>query len=1364
MTKRISAALALLLLAALTLTLCPPAFAEAAEDVEVIRIRTAEDLMELAEECSLDTWSDGKKVVLENDLSLSGVSFNSIPIFNGEFDGGGHTIYDLDLNSAQSPCGFFLETGKDADVHDLNLSGTVATVGDDSVVGGVVGLNRGLLSHCSFSGEVSALRTVGGIAGKNDADGVITACTASGSVRGLSGTGGIVGENAGAIIGSENQAFVNTESVDPTLRLDTIDTSSVLNFIRSLRTDNAGITTDTGGIAGASTGFIEHCTNTGTVGYLHLGYNVGGIAGRSSGYVKGCSNRGDIYGRRDVGGVVGQAEPLTEIIEAANMLSGISYRLYALNQALDDASVDAHTASYELSERFDRLAYYLQPVGDAVAALDVNDPETAFYLENIIADCVYNMTNEVAAIGQDVDGNATILLEDITEIKDNLTALSGTALQTIDKLVNEDDTGDVLVDGSSDTDDESYVYGKTVSCDNSGSVNGDNNVGGIVGCLSIESETDPEDDLSALTGNRLSKNSMNVYAVIIGCVNRGTVEAKHECAGGIAGKMDLGTAAHCAAYGSVSVEDGDYAGGICGLLYGTVKSSCAKCSLSGKRYVGGVVGNGFTAADIRKEDRSSLVSGCYTLVEIRDTPQFAGAVSGGGAGNYEDNFFVPADYAGLDRLSIHGKAEPISFEDYLAVENLPTECKTFTLRFVVDGTLIKEIPFRYGASFNRSVFPTVSRRDGAYAVWDRSELTDLRFDTTVTAEYRMDETVLRSKEERDDGRAVIYVDGQFQQGDRLTFTTIPVESEEIRNFSGTWQDTVREQLNSIFREREPDYSIPVSVKEHVLVTFPDDGLPQHSVRYLTPDGQTENYRVYLMSEDGWQRIRPDTFGSYYFIEVPGTQAELELVETIQSWWIVAYIAAALVILVLLIIVMVKLRKFLRSRTKKEHAPRNTRPVKRWLHAHRKAVLITVPVLLIAAAAIIVPLRFSSLGSALSAYRVLKEFSRQEADVHTQIRIRAENRDVELTTLVHRVNYNGHIIRCTEQYGVPLYISDGMVCMENGRVFRLAEGTLSQGKVLDLALKVFMHEEIEKTTEDGVTRYDAVIGDETADSILQMFLSASGGELLRAENMTVSLSAEGGSLRNLSFTGSGSAASGTAFSFDVLLTPQTMTERPAIPQAVLDAITNGGGENDQVLSEDLLLLLAAWVKNESAETVSADISVDAICASLSLTPRYRYSRQEVNGTDISCIQSALFKLYFTDSAACTSTGLSLSTAQERVVDTAQLIPLAKELCLNGRFSVASGGERSVYTITLSGDDASDIVSRLLPELDRLDLSFNDCSLRITLADGALDRIELDCGGTVRVVSRDIDSSVLVTVRFNDNAVEAVPSVVQKVLLK
>ena len=52
MNKRVSVCVLLLLLAALILSLCPAALAEEAEP---IRIRTTEDLLMLARECSLDT-------------------------------------------------------------------------------------------------------------------------------------------------------------------------------------------------------------------------------------------------------------------------------------------------------------------------------------------------------------------------------------------------------------------------------------------------------------------------------------------------------------------------------------------------------------------------------------------------------------------------------------------------------------------------------------------------------------------------------------------------------------------------------------------------------------------------------------------------------------------------------------------------------------------------------------------------------------------------------------------------------------------------------------------------------------------------------------------------------------------------------------------------------------------------------------------------------------------------------------------------------------------------------------------------------------------------------------------------------------
>lgn len=84
---------ALLLAAALLLSLCPSVFAEASEAEaetetqtaaetetdEIIRIETADDLLALSKSCTLDTWSVGKTVALEAGISLDGTAFSPHP-------------------------------------------------------------------------------------------------------------------------------------------------------------------------------------------------------------------------------------------------------------------------------------------------------------------------------------------------------------------------------------------------------------------------------------------------------------------------------------------------------------------------------------------------------------------------------------------------------------------------------------------------------------------------------------------------------------------------------------------------------------------------------------------------------------------------------------------------------------------------------------------------------------------------------------------------------------------------------------------------------------------------------------------------------------------------------------------------------------------------------------------------------------------------------------------------------------------------------------------------------------------------------------------------------------------------------------
>ncbi|MFR3289062.1 MAG: GLUG motif-containing protein [Lachnospiraceae bacterium] len=137
------------------------------------------------------------------------------------------------------------------------------------------------------------LTSTGGLVGANEESGSIENCRVSGSVTGQHYTGGIAGQNLGSIVRCVSSASVNTTSQEFAADVSNLSLTE-LDSTTELINDY----TDTGGIAGFSSGVVSACMNTGAVGYEHMGYNIGGIVGRQSGYVESCTNSGSILGRK----------------------------------------------------------------------------------------------------------------------------------------------------------------------------------------------------------------------------------------------------------------------------------------------------------------------------------------------------------------------------------------------------------------------------------------------------------------------------------------------------------------------------------------------------------------------------------------------------------------------------------------------------------------------------------------------------------------------------------------------------------------------------------------------------------------------------------------------------------------------------------------------------------------------------------------------------------------------------------------------------------------------------------------------------------------------------------------------------------
>lgn len=400
-----------------------PSRIQAGADQETISIQSVQDLEKMASDCSLDTWSQGKTFVLEEDLNLEGEDFSPIPTFGGTFEGNGHTISGLKLEGGAAYQGLFRFVQEGGTVRDLNVAGTVISDNSESYIGGIAGSNSGIIANCSFSGKIEGKQTVGGIAGINETAGRILDSSSAGIVLGEEATGGISGKNLGTISGSVNESAVNTIHEETGFSLE--ESIDEINGTEILDT-----TTDTGGIAGYSSGILEGCRNTGEIGYAHVGYNVGGIAGRSVGYLNDCVNEGRIMGRKDVGGVTGQMAPNVLLIFSEDTIGQLESEMETLDTLVDQALNHAQSNGDAVSARLEQISNYADAASDSVydlAQMTVDKADQGIEAINDAADMVGEALDgmEMAAangesVMEEISDSFDLLEQSMEEVGDAL--------------------------------------------------------------------------------------------------------------------------------------------------------------------------------------------------------------------------------------------------------------------------------------------------------------------------------------------------------------------------------------------------------------------------------------------------------------------------------------------------------------------------------------------------------------------------------------------------------------------------------------------------------------------------------------------------------------------------------------------------------------------------------------------------------------------------------------------------------------------------------------------------------------------------------------------------------------------------------
>ena len=189
----------------------------------------------------------GAHIRIENDIDYSGKTWNMM-VFDGTFDGNGHTISNVTVAASTSIGGMFKYAG--GTIENLTVSGLTSVHGTSANhVGGLVGtransnVNSSNLTIANvhiINGNVQGKSSVGGIIGNTNGDTVtdktvtISNCSFNGTVKGTENVGGIIGYCVNASSVSVSNCSVSLE--------DAIGTSTYVGSIIGLVNANTTVT------------------------------------------------------------------------------------------------------------------------------------------------------------------------------------------------------------------------------------------------------------------------------------------------------------------------------------------------------------------------------------------------------------------------------------------------------------------------------------------------------------------------------------------------------------------------------------------------------------------------------------------------------------------------------------------------------------------------------------------------------------------------------------------------------------------------------------------------------------------------------------------------------------------------------------------------------------------------------------------------------------------------------------------------------------------------------------------------------------------------------------------------------------------
>lgn len=429
----------------------------------------------------------------------------------------------------------------------------------------------------------------------------------------------------------------------------------VTGKIRNFTIDNATVyVTDVNNYISIACGYsTSDLKDIHVDGYLDAQHSncVGAIVGYTTAQISNVSANTEVVGKEYVGGIVGKVSSATALygniinygcVKGTNFTAGIAGCLTGTG-TIYIGNIENYADVIGAVHAGGLFGYISGNTSSLVKnSLSSSDVSGEYYVGAIAGESVNVKISECSNAGSTV--SASNCLIDGNNYYAFLGGYVGKGY-IVEKCTNDSDIN-YISRGSYVGGIAGYLTHSITECSNNGAVKGYHHVGGLAGYISSGTSV----TLSTLTNSGdISGNTyvggivgLWIYSntfVVSGCENTGNVTGTDNV-GGIAGCLsmtsnNLLTVSGLRNSGDVTATDGGWVGGLFGYVSGNTSSTVFDCSssanITGKYYVGGLIGQAVNLTLKNSTNEGSIITATAFLVEGTANHVYLGGYIGSGA-------------------------------------------------------------------------------------------------------------------------------------------------------------------------------------------------------------------------------------------------------------------------------------------------------------------------------------------------------------------------------------------------------------------------------------------------------------------------------------------------------------------------------------------------------------------------------------------------------------------------------------------------------------------------------------------------------------------------------------------------------------